>query len=95
MPALSATSPGVAVSETGRCPCCGSPVREPGGIEGLYQEVRRIRELAESDVAQGQAARIADLTRQVQELRATVARLRAPGPARSAPPRDLPDRRAG
>ena len=74
------------MSETGRCPCCGSPVREPGGIEGLYLEVRRIRELAESDVAQGQAARIADLTRQVQELRATIARLRAPGPVRPAEP---------
>jgi hypothetical protein len=86
MPALSATSPGVAVSETGRCPRCGSPVREPGGIDGLYREVRRIRELAESDVAQGQAARIADLTRQVQELRATIARLRAPGPVRPAEP---------
>jgi hypothetical protein len=95
MPALSATSPGVAVSEAGPCPHCGSDGRGESGIEGLYREVRRIRELAESDVAQKQAARIADLTRQVQELRATVARLRAPGPARSAPPRDLPDLRAG
>ena len=80
------------MSEAGPCPHCGSDGRGESGIEGLYREVRRIRELAESDVAQKQAARIADLTRQVQELRATVARLRAPGPARSAPPRDLPDR---
>ena len=79
------------MSETGRCPHCGSPVpgaTEPGpadrGLEPLYREVRRIRELAESDVAQRQAARIADLTRQVQELRATIARLRAPGPVRPA-----------
>lgn len=69
------------MSETGRCPYCGSTGRGESGIEGLYREVRRIRELAESDVAEGQAARIADLTRQVQELRATVARLRASGPA--------------
>jgi hypothetical protein len=75
------------VSETGRCPYCGSTGRGESGIEGLYLEVRRIRELAESDVAEGQAARIADLTRQVQELRATVARLRAPAPpARLAEP---------
>jgi hypothetical protein len=74
------------VSETGRCPHCGSPVpgaTEPGpadrGLEPLYREVRRIRELAESRTADDDARRIADLTRQVQELRATVARLRGPG----------------
>jgi len=50
------------------------------------QLAERTRELAESDVAQGQAARIADLTRQVQELRATIARVRAPGPVRPAEP---------
>jgi hypothetical protein len=72
------------VTETGRCPCCGSTGSVETALEPLYQEVRRIRELAESDVAQRQAARIADLTRQVQELRATIARLRAPGPVRPA-----------
>jgi hypothetical protein len=76
------------VSETVRCPHCGSPMpgaTEPGpaasGLEPLYREVRRIRELAESRAADDDARRIADLTRQVQELRATVARLRGPGPA--------------
>jgi hypothetical protein len=74
------------VSETGRCPHCGSPMpaaTEPGppdrGLEPLYREVRRIRELAESRTPDDDARRIADLTRQVQELRATVARLRGPG----------------
>jgi hypothetical protein len=75
------------VSETGRCPYCGSAgPAEPGGLEGLYREVRHIRELAESDVAQRQAARIADLTRDVQDLRATVARLRASAPGRQPEP---------
>jgi hypothetical protein len=104
------------VSETGRCPYCGSlpgPVgadRAPvpdapaeAGIGPLYREVRRIREIAETradndarsipetraeddarsipeaPAADDDARRIAELTRQVQELRATVARLRGPG----------------
>jgi hypothetical protein len=116
------------VSETGRCPYCGSlpgPVgadRAPvpdapaeAGIGPLYREVRRIREIAETRAAEDarsipetradndarsipetraeddarsipeapaaddDARRIAELTRQVQELRATVARLRGPG----------------
>lgn len=94
---------GVTVRETGRCPYCGSvpgaarayaasepdgPVR--AGIEPLYREVRRIREIAEAQAADDDAHRIAELTRQVQELRATVARLRGLGVATSGripPPR--------
>jgi hypothetical protein len=86
------------VSDTLSCPHCGSPVRaaimtgETGdrggrgdrGLDPLYREVRRIREIAESreDVGGG---RVAELTREVQELRATGARLRGSamaGPAR-------------
>jgi hypothetical protein len=72
------------------CPYCGVPLRDAasspagpvagsGGVEALYREVRRIREIAESRAADDDARRIADLTRQVAELRATVARLRGPG----------------
>jgi hypothetical protein len=94
------------VSETGRCPYCGSvpgPVGayaapEPdglarAGLEPLYREVCRIREIAEAHAADDarrsieahtaddDTRRIAELTRQVHELRATVARLRGPGVA--------------
>jgi hypothetical protein len=52
------------------------------GLDPLYREVRRIREIAESrEDASG--SRVAELTREVQELRATVARLR--GSAAAAP----------
>jgi len=86
------------VSETGHCPYCGSPVRGAAGpaaadapaaergLEPLYREVRRIREIAEARAAGDDAARIAELTRQVAELRATVARLRGPGVAGLAAP---------
>jgi len=78
------------MSETSRCPHCGLPLRGaasspagPGagssGLEPLYREVARIREIAEGRSADEDARRIADLTRQVAELRATVARLRGPG----------------
>jgi hypothetical protein len=80
---------GVTASETGLCPYCGSapgvarsaPAPEPdglarAGLEPLYREVRRIREIAEPHAADDDARRIAELTRQVHELRATVARLR-------------------
>jgi hypothetical protein len=54
-----------------------------GGLGPLYQEVRWIREIAESRQraasgdASGDPVRIAELSREVAELRATVARLRA------------------
>ena len=74
------------VSDTGRCPHCGSPVdgaAEAGarasGVEPLYREVRRIREIAEARASDDAARRITELTRQVAELRATVARLRGAG----------------
>jgi hypothetical protein len=73
------------VSQTPRCPHCGSPLgADPlyradagdGGLDSLYREVRRIREIAESrEVADGRR-RVAELTQEVAELRATVARLR-------------------
>ena len=91
------------MSVTGRCPYCGSPA--PGeagpdaadrGLEPLYWEVRRIREIAEARAADDDARRIAELTRQVAELRATVARLRGPGvPSLTAPAEKTPGRRAG
>jgi polyhydroxyalkanoate synthesis regulator phasin len=43
-------------------------------LGSLYQEVRRIREIAEAREAT--PGRVAELTQEVQELRATVARLR-------------------
>jgi hypothetical protein len=46
------------------------------GLGSLYQEVRRIREIAEAGDAGEGSRRVAELTREVQELRATVARLR-------------------
>lgn len=49
------------------------------GLEPLYREVRRIREIAEARAAGDDGRRIADLSRQVRELRATVARLRGSG----------------
>jgi hypothetical protein len=95
---------GAAMTETSRCPYCGSA----GGnaLDSLYREVARIRELAEhrtagdpasrgsartpdGDESARSAARIAELTREVHELRATVARLRGsavPGLAALAPP---------
>jgi len=96
------------VTETGRCPYCGSPSRAATGpdaagapaaeraLEPLYREVRRIREIAEARAAEDDARRIAELTRQVAELRATVARLRGPGAvALAAPAGEAPGRRAG
>ena len=82
------------MGETGRCPYCGSPsgsatepdggrapagAREAGAVEALYREVRRIREIAEGRASGDDARRIAELTRQVADLRATVARLRGAG----------------
>lgn len=57
----------------------GGGAAHPGtgerGLGSLYQEVRRIREIAEARDA-GEGSRVAELTREVEELRATVARLR-------------------
>ena len=65
------------MSKTGRCPYCGSAPTPADGLEPVYREMRRIRDIAEACAgdAEGQ---IAGLTREVEELRATVARLRAP-----------------
>ena len=78
------------VSETARCPHCGAAVsagEAPGwavayagtgerGLGSLYREIRRIREIAEARDAGEGGRRVAELTREVEELRATVARLR-------------------
>ena len=85
------------MSDTLSCPHCGWPVRAAmagessdragqgdRGLDPLYREVRRIREIAESREDAG-GSRVAELTREVEELRATVARLRGSamaGPAR-------------
>jgi hypothetical protein len=70
-----------------RCPHCGSPVlvagQRPAGepaspLDSLYQEVRRIREIAEAGRDESESRlRVEELTREVNELRATVARLRS------------------
>jgi hypothetical protein len=112
---------GVAVSETGRCPYCGSAPGAAGanaalepdgparaGLEPLYREVRRIREIAEAHAvdddgrriieahaADDDARRIAELTRQVHELRVTVARLRGPGVAARPVPAGVRTARTG
>jgi hypothetical protein len=88
------------VSDPGACPYCGSHVADATaharGLEPLYQEVRRIREIAEARAPDDDARRIAELTRQVRELRATVARLRGPGEPRLARAADpAAGRRAG
>jgi len=77
------------VSETARCPHCGAAVPNGGALGGaahpgtgerglgsLYREIRRIREIAEARDAGEGGRRVAELTREVEELRATVARLR-------------------
>ena len=86
------------MSEMLHCPHCGSPLRAavvPGGngdragpgdgLDPLYREVRRIREIAESRSAADGGRRVAELTQELQELRATVARLR--GSAMAGPSR--------
>jgi hypothetical protein len=82
------------VSETGRCPYCGSAPTVVDGLEPLYREMRRIREIAEARAPEDAERQIAELTRQVAELRATVARLRGPRPAvHAAGPAGAPGRR--
>lgn len=58
----------------------GAAAAYPGTGErdlgSLYQEIRRIREIAEAGDAGVGGRRVAELTREVEELRATVARLR-------------------
>ena len=70
-----ATEAGTARSSAGSGEAGGRDL----GLEPLYREVRRIREIAEARAAGDDARRIADLSRQVRELRATVARLRGSG----------------
>ncbi|HZC41854.1 MAG TPA: hypothetical protein VE343_14350 [Streptosporangiaceae bacterium] len=85
------------MTEPARCAYCGSPAPPASApdsenpLRSLRAELRRIREIAEarqvSQTVQGAEQhlaeqRIADLTREVAELRATVGRLRgsaAPG----------------
>jgi hypothetical protein len=75
------------------CPCRGShpsgdgPERDGAGtaqpaVRSLAWELRRIRELVETRDARAAEQRIAELTREVQQLRETIARLR--GSAASA-----------
>ena len=74
------------MSETGCCPYCGSARTAADGLAPVYREMRRIREIAEARtpddaerrIADDAERRIAELTREVAELRATVARLRGP-----------------
>jgi hypothetical protein len=60
------------------CPHCGAvrgnAVDQP--LAALYQEVARIREIAEQRQQENAQETIASLTREVQMLRETVARLR-------------------
>ena len=72
------------------CPRCGAvgaggPERRMP-LEALYHEVARIREIAERQAAERET--IAGLTREVQMLRETVARLRGTAhPAAARPQR--------
>jgi hypothetical protein len=62
----------------GDAPSGGAAHAGPGerGLGSLYQEIRRIREIAEARDAGEGDRRLAELTHEVEELRATVARLR-------------------
>lgn len=62
------------------CPHCGAvrdgePERR-GPLDALWAEVARIREIAERQESEQETETIAALTREVQMLRETVARLR-------------------
>ncbi|HEU5158564.1 MAG TPA: hypothetical protein VFU43_16325 [Streptosporangiaceae bacterium] len=74
------------------CPHCGAvgagvPERH-GPLDALYDEVARIREIAELQAAERET--IASLTREVQMLRETVARLRGTNHPAAARPRRVP-----
>ena len=80
------------MSEPQACPHCGarqSPEADARGaaVDAVAREVRRLREVAETRQAAEQDARIERLTREVTELRATVARLRGTLPAPVPAPR--------
>jgi hypothetical protein len=77
---LAATGPGVLGGTGDRA----DP--EDQGLDPLYRELRRIREIAESRAAADGGRRIAELSREVAQLRATVARLR--GSAMAGVPAD-------
>jgi len=79
-PVLAATGPGMLGGTDDRADPAGR------GLDPLYREVRRIREIAESRAAADGGRRIAELTQEVAELRATVARLR--GSATAGVPAD-------
>jgi hypothetical protein len=79
------------MSEQASCPHCGFPLATDGHADALasvYGEVHRIREIAESRTTGTTDDRIAELSREVHELRLTVARLRGsvtPLPAPRSP----------
>lgn len=67
-------------STTSACPYCALPhpaQAETGVLADLHAEVARIRELAERPTIAQYERRIAELSEEVTQLRATVARLRA------------------
>jgi hypothetical protein len=59
------------MSDPARCPHCECPLPDPTHTVAI--ELERIRELAESRTSR----RVEELTEQVRQLQATVARLRA------------------
>ncbi len=73
------------MSETLSCPYCGSrpseaeQVRDSAdgrGVSSLASELQRIREIVEAREARADKQRIEELSREVMQLRETVARLR-------------------
>lgn len=79
------------MSDGSSCPHCGVPLaahHRSEAMDAVYGEVNRLRRLAEERAGSAAEARVAELTREVQELRATVARLR--GSSVSAAPLPAP-----
>ena len=62
--------------EPAPCPQCGRPATARGAVNSLAREVERLRELAETRSADADRRRIEELSREVWQLRETVARLR-------------------